>query len=85
MNDEQIYQTLTKVFRDIFDDESIVLNADTSAADIEGWDSFNHVSIIVGSEQAFGISFSTSDIEALKNVGDLVTMIRTRLQQKAQK
>jgi len=85
MNDEAIYEKLTRVFRDIFDDESINLEPQTSAADIEGWDSFNHVSIIVGSEQAFGITLSTSDIEALKNVGDLVSMIKVRLEQQARR
>ena len=78
MTDQQIYQRLQVVFHDIFDDESIVLTAETKAADVDGWDSFNHVNIIVASEQAFGISFSTTEIETLSNVGDLVRMIASK-------
>jgi len=83
MTDEQIYQGLQTVFHYIFDNESIVLKPETSAADIEGWDSFNHVNIVVAAEQAFGISFSTSEIETLKNVGDLVATIRSKNPQRS--
>jgi acyl carrier protein len=85
MNDEQIYKGLEAVFHDVFDDESIVLKPETSAADIDGWDSFNHVNIIVSAEQTFGVSFSTSEIETLKNVGDLVAVIRAKNPQRAQR
>jgi acyl carrier protein len=78
MTDAEIYRGLTDVFRDIFDDSTIELKAGTSAADIPEWTSFNHISIIVASEQKFEVKFSTPDIEMLKNVGDLVALIQAK-------
>jgi acyl carrier protein len=82
MTDAEIYQQLRQVFRMIFDDLQVELTPETSAADIPEWTSFNHVNIIVATEQAFKIRFSTSDIESLNNVGQLVTLIRSKLAKK---
>ena len=79
MTDPEIYERLKRVFLDIFDDLTIELTAETSAADIPEWTSFNHVHIIVASEQAFGVRFATPEIETLRTVGDLVALIRTKL------
>ena len=84
MTDPEIYSRLQKVFSDIFDDWHGELKPETSAADIPDWTSFNHVNIIVATEQAFAIRFSTSDIEGLKNVGELVTLVKAKLAKKAQ-
>jgi acyl carrier protein len=74
-----IYEKLNHIFRDIFDDESIVLSPTTTAADIPGWDSVNHVNISVASEMAFGIRFNSSELEELHNVGDLVKTIARKV------
>jgi acyl carrier protein len=74
-----IYEKLNQIFRDIFDDESIVLSPTTTAADIPGWDSVNHVNISVASEMAFGIRFNSSELEELHNVGDLVKTIARKV------
>ncbi len=79
MTDAEILQTLTEVFRQIFDDESIVLKPETTANDIGEWDSFNHINIIVAVEERFGIKFQTAETEELKNVGHLVEMIEQKL------
>jgi acyl carrier protein len=79
MTDAEIYQRLKRVFLDIFDELDVELTAETSAADIPEWTSFNHVNIIVACEQAFGVKFLTPEIETLKNVGDLVALIRGKL------
>ena len=79
MDDTQIYAKLTEIFQDIFDDETIVLKPETTAADIEDWDSFNHVNISVAVEAAFGIKFKSSELEELTNVGDMVTLIKAKL------
>jgi len=78
MTDAEIYQALEGVFRDVFD-EPIELKPETSAADVPEWTSFNHVNLVVASETRFGVRFSTADIEALKNVGDLVALIKAKL------
>ena len=76
--EEEIYKILNGIFRDIFDDDKIVLDATTKAGDIAGWDSFNHINIVVSVEAAFGIKFRSAEIEELQNVGQLVDIITER-------
>jgi len=78
MTDAEIYQQLTEIFYDIFDDPTIVLKPETSAADIPEWTSFIHVNIVVATELKFQIKFSTAEIERLKSVGELVALIRSK-------
>ncbi len=79
MDQAKIYSQLTEIFRDIFDDDAIVLRPDMTAADIEDWDSFNHINLIVATEAKFGIKFQTSEIESLRNVGHFVELIEKKL------
>jgi len=79
MDEAKIYARLNEIFRDIFDDDDIVLTPDTTAADIPEWDSFNHVNISVACEVAFGIKFKAAELEELKNVGELVRVITAKL------
>lgn len=80
MSQKDIYQTLTEIFRDVFDDPEMQVTPEMSAADVAEWDSFNHINIIVASEQRFGVKFHTSEIESLRNVGEFVELIdRKRL------
>jgi acyl carrier protein len=78
MTDAEIYEQLTEVFHDIFDDPTLVLKPETSAADIPDWTSFIHINLIVATEDRFRVKFSTTEIERLKNVGDLVALVRSR-------
>lgn len=75
----EIYNQLNKVFRDLFDDESIELTPQTSADDIEGWDSLAHINLIVAIESKFKIKFKTAEIESLRNVGHLVDVIAHKI------
>jgi len=79
MDEQAIYEKLNGIFRDIFDDDSIVLTPETTAADIPEWDSFNHVNVTVACEAAFGIRFKGSELEELRNVGELVHIIQQKL------
>ena len=79
MDEQEIYKKLAEIFRDIFDDESIVLSPTTNAADIPGWDSLRHINITVAAESAFGIRFKAAELEELENVGDLVAAIQSKL------
>ncbi len=72
---DPIYDGLNEIFRDIFGDDAISLTPETTAADIPEWDSFNHINVIVAVESRFGIKFSTVEVEALKNVGDMASLI----------
>jgi acyl carrier protein len=79
MQRDEIYTRLTELFRELFSDDDIVLRPEMTADDIEGWDSFNHLSIIVAVETRFGIKMKTSEIEKLANVGELVAAIETKV------
>lgn len=79
MQEQEIYAKLTEIFRDIFDDDSIVLKPEMTAKDVEDWDSFNHINLIVATEAKFGIKFKTAEIESLKNVGHFVSIIHQKL------
>ncbi|OMG64115.1 acyl carrier protein [Stutzerimonas balearica] len=79
MSEKDILNALTEVFRDVFDDDDIVLTPDTTANDIDGWDSQTHVLLIVAAEQRFGVKFRTAELESLKNVGHFAELIRAKL------
>jgi acyl carrier protein len=83
MGQAEIYSQLTTIFRNLFDEDSIVLTPETTAADIEGWDSFNHINLIVAIEVKFGIKFKTAELDELHNVGHLADMIQRKLAAKA--
>jgi acyl carrier protein len=75
MTEAEIYATLTQVFRDVFDDDEIVLSPGTTAEDIAGWDSQAHVNLVVAAELKFGVRFRTAELESLHNVGEFVQLI----------
>lgn len=76
---EQIYAKLTDIFRDVFDNDAITLHPDTTAADVPGWDSLNHINLIAAAEIRFGVKFKTAELESLRNVGQLVDVIASKL------
>jgi acyl carrier protein len=72
-------EKLQEIFRDLFDDDNIVLRDDTSAKDIAGWDSLTNIKLIVRIEKAFKIRFSTGELVEISNVGELVALIDKKL------
>ena len=78
MSKAEIYQKLTEMFREFFDDPAIVLRPETSARDIDGWDSAKMVTIIIGVEEAFGFEARSHEIDRLQCVGDFVALIQAR-------
>lgn len=66
---------LQEVFRNVFDEDSLVIANETTAQDIEAWDSVQHVTLMMEVEDAFKVRLSTSEMAYLKNVGDLVELI----------
>jgi acyl carrier protein len=70
---------LTQVFHQVFDDEDIVLTPATTAANVPGWDSVMHITLMMSVERAFGVRFKSGEVAGLKNVGELIALIdRTR-------
>jgi acyl carrier protein len=76
---EQIYQRLTEIFREVFDDPSLVPTPQMKAGDVPEWDSFNHINLIVAIEARFKIKFKSTELESLRNVGHLVELIEKKL------
>jgi acyl carrier protein len=75
MTKEQIYKELDEIFQDVFDDESIHVTATTTAADIEDWDSLEHINLVVAIENHFKIKFNMNQVTSMKNVGEMVDII----------
>lgn len=75
MTREEIYGKLNEVFQDVFDDEDIEVNDSTVASDVDGWDSLEHINLIVAVERCFGIKFTMGETTGLKNVGEMVDKI----------
>ena len=75
MNREEIYERLTEVFKDVFGDDDIIVNDDTTAADINGWDSLRHITLLAAVEDEFDIEFSMGQTVKMKNVGEMVDYI----------
>lgn len=78
MQEAEIYAGLTEIFNEIFLRDDIVLHAGTTASDIEGWDSFKQVEIIITVEERFSCKFHTREIDGLGNVGDLVRVVLSK-------
>jgi acyl carrier protein len=77
MTNNEIYERLTKVFRDLFNDDELTLRPDLSAADVLGWDSLKHVRLILMVEKEFSHKYPASKIAKLENVEELVGLIRS--------
>lgn len=75
MTREGVFKIVNEVFHDVFDDESIVVGEETTAEDIEDWDSLEHINLIAAIEQEFGIKFTMGQVVSMKNVGEMVDII----------
>lgn len=69
---------LTPVFQEVFSDSSLQISPATTAKDVEGWDSFAHINLIVALEEHFGVSFSTAELGKMACVGDLITLLQEK-------
>jgi acyl carrier protein len=73
---------LQEIFREVFDDPSIELRDDMTAADVEGWDSVTHIDLLIAVERALGIKFATAEMSRLKqadqNIGSFLRLIDSK-------
>jgi acyl carrier protein len=79
--EDSILTGLTTVFREVFDDDELVLKPDLTANDVEGWDSLAHIRLILSVQKKFGVKFSPVEMNRLKNVGDLVALTKLKQDQ----
>ncbi|MFV0351350.1 MAG: acyl carrier protein [Oscillospiraceae bacterium] len=75
MDRDKILLEVQDIFRDNFDDDSIVLTSATNANDIEDWDSLEQINLLTAIEKLYGLKFNLNDVRGLKDVGDLIDLI----------
>ena len=73
-----IWETCTKIFRETLGDNRLCIGPETTADDVEGWDSLTHIQLLVSLEKAFGMRFNTGEVAGLANVGEMVNVICQR-------
>lgn len=79
MSREEVFEHLNEVFRDVFDDETITVDENTTANDIEDWDSLEHINLMAAVESEFGVKFSMGQVVTMKNVGEMADIILQKL------
>ena len=79
MNRNDIIKKLSTIFCDVFDDNTIAINENTTASDIEAWDSLTHITLISDVEDALNMKFKMKEVVGMKNVGEMADIILSRL------
>jgi acyl carrier protein len=79
VNHDEILAQISEIIADVLDQPDLKVTPTTTAADVEGWDSFNHINIILAIESRFGIKINTAEIEELHSVGELAALVERKL------
>ncbi len=79
MTREEIFEKITEIFREEFDDDTLVIVDETYSEDIEDWDSLAHVELVMTMEKVFNMKFNIKEVGQLKNVGEMVDLIMSKL------
>jgi len=74
-----IFNQVLDIFRDVFDDVGLVINAETSSDQIPDWDSLAHISLVTSIERHFKIKFALGELQSLKNVGEMIALIEKKI------
>ena len=79
MTHEEIMEIVRRIFREVFDDDTLEVNDYTNSSDIEDWDSLEHISLVVSMENEFNLKFDLKEVNKLANVGEMVDLIASKL------
>ncbi len=79
MTREEIFEAVTEIFRDVFDDEELTIGETTNSEDIEDWDSLEHIELVINMEKRFSLKFNIKEVNKLQNVGEMVDLIMRML------
>ena len=79
MTHDEVMAIVTGIFRDVFDDDTLVIEDSTNSSDIEDWDSLEHIALIVSMEKEFNLKFDLQEVNKLENVGEMVDLIISKL------
>ena len=76
---EEVKNKVSAIFKDVFDDDSLVITDATNSSDIEDWDSLEHIALIVSMEKEFDMKFDIKEVNKLENVGEMIDMIMSKM------
>lgn len=79
MTPEEVFESMHDVFKAVFSNNGILITRETTARDVDGWDSFAHMNLIVALEKKFGIKFRLTELQELKSVGDMMDFIEKKV------
>ena len=79
MTHEEVMKKVTEIFRDVVDDDTLVIKDSTNSSDIEDWDSLEHIALVVSMEKEFNLKFDLKEVNKLENVGEMVDLIISKL------
>ena len=79
MNRDEIINRVQDIFRDIFDEDDLEIKDETNADDIEDWDSLAQINLVSSIEKEMKVRFALGEIDTLKNVGEMINLIETKL------
>lgn len=80
MEKSEALEIINEIFIDILDNEDIVLSYDTTAGDVEEWDSLNHIQLVVAIEKKFKVRFTAQEIQSWNNVGEMIDSVLKKVQ-----
>jgi acyl carrier protein len=79
MTREEVLNTVQDIFRDVFDDQTLVIENSTNSEDIEDWDSMNHINLVSAIEKEFSIRFALGELQTLNDVGSMIDLMMQKL------
>ena len=79
LDKERIFPEVAEIIRDVLDLPDLAVSRATMAENVQDWDSFNHINIVVAIEAHFSVKFHTAEIESVQNVGELVDLVNNKL------
>lgn len=82
MERNKVFEKLTEICRDVFDDANLIVTESTTAADVDRWDSLTHLSLINELEETYKVAFTLDEMKESKNIGDLLTALMKHIEEK---
>lgn len=79
MNRQELLNQINEIFKEVLDNEEILLSEQSTADDVEEWDSLSHIQLIVAIEKFFKIRFTSREIQSWENIGELISSVETKL------
>ena len=79
MKNNELITRVTSIFRETFDNDSLVISAEMNADSIDEWDSLTHIRLIVSHEIEFGVKFSISEVNELEDIGDFIKLLESKI------